>query len=190
MSKTTVDKPNSQAVKLLREQERQYPGQGLLAEVRELCSQYGLPDATQDYLDPEWVKSEVKWRGMFEVWSETMKSPKVPLHEIFTDKRKYYFDKPKMEARMLFQYYVGELNFRTNRRKEAMSKFGGTQCLFGVCCGEDSLAHITECFGYRTRPPPNLREEDLSDYLLELHRERIQRWKAPLINVDVNSLLT
>ena len=108
----------------------------------------------------------------------------------FLVKRKYYFDKPKMEARMLFQYYVGELNFRTNRRREAEKKFGGTQCLVGICGGDDSIEHVSVCFGYRTRSPPNMREEDLSSYLIELNRERIQRWEAPIINVDVNSLLT
>ena len=94
-----------------------------------------------------------------------------------------------MEAKILFYYYVGKVNFRTNRKREAIAKFGGVQCLVGVCCGDDELGHITVCPGYRTKPPPNMREEDLSKYLLAIHRERIQRWEAPLIQVDVSSIL-
>ena len=56
----------------------------------------------------------------------------------------------------------------------------------GICGGDDSIEHVSVCFGYRTRSPPNMREEDLSSYLIELNRERIQRWEAPIINVDVN----
>ena len=103
--------------------------------------------------------------------------------------RKYYFDRPKMEAKMLFYYYVGEINFRTNRKRESIAKFGGVQCLVGTCCGDDNLEHITQCPGYRTKAPFNMREEDLSKYLLEIHRERIQRWEAPLIHTDLSSIL-
>ena len=95
-----------------------------------------------------------------------------------------------MAAKILFYYYVGELNFRTNRRKEAEMKFGGVQCLVGTCCGDDSLAHIVECHGYQTKAPPGMQEEDLSKYLLEIHQERIKRWEAPLIMTDVDSLLS
>ena len=191
LSELMVEKPNSQAVQVMEEQERTTPGQGLIGEVRELCEEYGLPDASREYLDPEWVKKEIGWRGMFEVWTEARDSPKIPLHLEFNKSRKYYFDRPKMEAKMLFYYYVGEINFRTNRRREAEAKFGGVQCLVGTCCGLDNLAHIAyECHGYQTKAPSNMREEDLSQYLMELHRERIRRWNAPLIMTDVTSLIT
>ena len=35
----------------------------------------------------------------------------------------------------------------------------------------------------------NMREEDLSKYLLAIHRVRIQRWETLLIHTDVNSIL-
>ena len=95
----------------------------------------------------------------------------------------------KVQAKMLFFYYVGELNFRTNRPREAIQKFGGVNCLVGVCCGVDSLAHIVECHGYNTKVPSNMREEDLSEYLLNIHRERVRRWSAPLIMTDLSSIV-
>ena len=124
------------------------------------------------------------------IWKEVRASSKIPLHLEAVRDRKYYFNKPKMEAKAMFYYYVGELNFRTNRSRESKIKYGGVQCLVGTCGGEDSLQHITVCHGYRTRPPPNMREEDLCQYLLEIHRERIQRWSAPLMSVDVTSILS
>ena len=182
-------KPNSEVVKILKEEEKEYPGQGLLGEVRELCEKYQVPSVLENAVDPEWVKKEVSWRGMFELWEETRKSPKVPLQLRFTNKRKYYFDKPKFEAKLIFYYYVGELNLRTSRPRDSAIKFGGVQCLAGVCCGEDSIPHIRECFGYDTKAPSNFRDEDLGDFLLKIHRERVRRWSAPLIPADVSSLL-
>ena len=123
------------------------------------------------------------------LWKETRESPKIPLPLNYNNKRKYYFDRPKMEAKMLFSYYIGALNLRTSRPREAERKFGGVHCLVGVCCGVDSIEHISVCFGYDTKAPVNMREEDLSKYLLEIHRERMRRWEAPLIPVDVESVL-
>ena len=107
------------------------------------------------------VKDTITWEGMFEVWSECRASPKIPLHLTYEKKRKFYFGRGKMEAKILFNYYIGELNLRTNRRREAEMKFGGVNCLFGICCGEDSIAHISECPGYNTKPPQNMYEVDL-----------------------------
>ena len=91
---------------------------------------------------------------------------------------------------LLFYYYVGELNLRTNRPRDAERKFGGVQCLAGVCCGSDSIEHIIQCFGYQTKAPSNFREEDLGEFLLKIHQERMRRWEAPLIQTDVSSVLT
>ena len=123
------------------------------------------------------------------MWRETRESPKVPLHLEYNNKRKYYFNKPKMEAKILFSYYVGEINLRTNRPREAEKKFGGVHCLVGSCGGVDSIPHLAECPGYDTKAPLNLREEDLAKFLLEIHRERMRRWNAPLIVTDVGCLL-
>ena len=183
------EKPDSQVVKLLREEERRDPGKGLLGEVRDYCEYYEVPDVTSNVVDPDWVRREISWKGMYEVWRETSESPKVPLQLIFNNKRKYYFDKPKMEAKLLFYYYVGELNLRTSRPRDAERKFGGVQCLVGICGGSDSIEHIIECFGYQTKAPSNFREEDLCDFLLKIHQERMRRWEAPLIQTDVSSVL-
>ena len=95
-----------------------------------------------------------------------------------------------MEAKLLFFYYVGEINLRVNRPREAEKRYGGVQCLVGVCCGEDSIAHIMQCFGYQTKVPQNFREEYLGEYLMNIHQERMKRWEAPLISSDLSSILS
>ena len=184
------NKEDGQTVRLLEEEEKLYPGSGLLAEVRELCERYELPDVTMVPVSPDQVKEVVSWNGMYEVWRECRASPKIPLHLTYNKKRQFYFNKNKMEAKLLFNYYVGELNLRTNRRREAEIKFGGVHCLHGTCCGEDSVPHIMECPGYSTKPPRNMSEMELGQYLLEVHRERVRRWNAPLVYVDLAGILS
>ena len=79
---------------------------------------------------------------------------------------------------------VGELNLKMNRKKEAIAKYGETQCLVGICCGDDDLTHIMCCFGYQTKPPSVWTEDEMGRYLLELHLERLRRWKSPLVDTE------
>ena len=87
----------------------------------------------------------------------------------------------KLEAKLMFAYYTGELNLRVNRRREAEQKFGGVACLVGVCCGDDSLDHIKVCPGYQTKPREGRADLDEGKYLLDLHLERVRRWRSPLV---------
>ena len=182
VSKLFSEKPNSEVVRVLKEQ-YQRDDEGLVAEVKELCVKYELPDVTEELVDDDWIKENVTRVGMEEVWLETFKSRKIPMHWVAEKKRKMYFNKPKMEAKLLFFHAVGELDLKTNKSKLSVSKFGGVQCLYGICYGEDRITHIMSCQGYRTRPPPDVEGDGFGKYLLELHRERSQRWKWPLIHV-------
>ena len=85
-------------------------------------------------------------------------------------------------ARLVLAYRVGELNLLTNRPKESISKYGSTECLVRVCGGEDTLNHISECFGYDAKPRGSS-EQDLASYLRDLNRERTQKYGKPLIFV-------
>ena len=73
-----------------------------------------------------------------------------------------------MEVKILFNYYVGELNLRTNRI-ESERKFGGVNCLYGICCGEDSIPHILTCEGYSTKAPHKMSEVELGQCLINIH---------------------
>ena len=131
------------------------------------------PGVTTVAIGEDQVRETVTWNAMYEVWTECRASSKVPLHLNYEKRRQHYFNRSKMEAKMMFFYYIGELNLRTNRRKEAERKHGGVHCLYGICCGVDSIPHIRECQGYSTKPPSDLNEENFGQYLLEVHRERV-----------------
>ena len=84
------------------------------------------------------------------------------------------------------------MNLRTNRRRESEKKFGGVQCLASTICGNDNpdqISHIQTCPGYRTRMSSDATEDDLGQYLVKLHRERVQRWSSPLLHIDVGGVV-
>ena len=75
---------------------------------------------------------------------------------------------------------VGELNFLTNRPKEAETKYGSTECFTRVCGGQDDLDHVSQCPGYTARlKGPS--EKEQAEYLRELHVERTKKFNKPLI---------
>ena len=82
-------KPNSSVARLLREEERRLPGDGLLGEVKLLCDKYELGwDVTEQYMEPEMIRDKVGFIGMEEVWNEPRASKKIPLHINFSKARK------------------------------------------------------------------------------------------------------
>ena len=53
-------------------------------------------------------------------------------------------------------------------------------CYVKVCGGEDSLDRVSQCFGYKTRPPDHgATDKEIADYLVNLNRERNKKFKAP-----------
>ena len=100
-----------------------------------------------------------------------------------------HFKYSKLIAIALVMYNLGKLNFLKSRRKEAMQKFGTSDCLarHPLCIGEkDSAEHVfglngkQKCLGYQTQwnekeiePEPGL---SFGRYLVSLHFERAARW--------------
>ena len=76
---------------------------------------------------------------------------------------------------------IGELNFLTNRKNENIKKLGSTHCFVGVCGGEDTLDHVSQCFGYKSTLKEDGSERSQVDYLVELNEERLKKYKRPLI---------
>ena len=79
---------------------------------------------------------------------------------------------------------IGEMNFLANKKHEAMKERGSTDCYIGVCGGQDTLDHVSQCFGYSTKAPKEgSSEQEIVDYLVELSKERNKRFNAPLITI-------
>ena len=91
----------------------------------------------------------------------------------------------KLQSKLILAWRTGELNMLTNRKNESIRKLGSTECLTRVCGGEDDLDHVQECFGYEARPSSEGSEQAMADYLYELHKERVRKFKRPLIYIKI-----
>ena len=77
---------------------------------------------------------------------------------------------------------VGELNFRRNRRYEAMKKYGSVECLEPACRENDTLEHANKCFGYQARLKDEAGPYEIIQYLVELDSERMRKFNRSLMN--------
>ena len=103
---------------------------GLLGEVREYCLQYGLPDVTKQYVPAEVIKNQITRKVLDNLWVSHLVAKKPPAMIRRDDLTlRFYSNLPKNKAKLALSLDVGELNFRRNRKYEAMKKYGSISCL-------------------------------------------------------------
>ena len=181
------EKGSGFCLEILREEEKLYPGTGLIAEVQKLCEYYNIEDVTQYHVDKDLVKEKVWKMGRQEVWKETLHNRRIPFNDNHMKITKAYMRMPKYDAKLFFAYRTGELQFKEYRKGEFKKKFGNTWC-FG--CGEepDTLEHVMKCCYYERR----FQEKDFNidgteeqlqfiEYLKKLDRERTVRFGLPIL---------
>ena len=168
---------------ILREEEN-IGHQGLLAEVRQYSAEWKLPDLTSTQVLKKTLDFEAKKHSMNAMWRSLLSSKKVIMRwsPEKTSNRSYFMFN-KFESQLMLALMVGELNFLTNRSKEYLRSLGSTECLVRVCGGEDTLDHVSQCFGYNTRYTGDGSEKSQAEFLVELHKERVKKFKFPLIHV-------
>ena len=168
---------------ILREEEN-IGHQGLLAEVRQYSAEWKLPDLTSTQVLKKTLDYEAKKHCMNVMWRSLLSSKKVIMRwsPEKTSNRSYFMFN-KFESQLMLALMVGELNFLTNRSKEYLRSLGSTECLVRVCGGEDTLDHVSQCFGYTTRYTGDGSEKSQAEFLVELHKERVKKFMFPLIHV-------
>ena len=129
------------------------------------------------------LKDQVKRLATQHTWFPLMKSSKVVMRwDPEKNSNRQYFSFEKLESRLMLALRIGELDFLTNRRRENISKWGSTHCFVQVCGGEDSLEHVSQCFGYEsTFNKKDSSEQAQAEYLVALNRERLKKYRRPLI---------
>ena len=184
------DKAKGFCYEILLREEILYPGTGLLAEARELCEKYGIPDVTRFAVEKDLIKEKIWDFGRIEVWKEALKNKRVPISFSHQKQGRPYMSLPKYDSRLYFAYRIGELQFKENRRGEYKKKFGNTQCFADGCTQPDTLEHALACKGYQTKwnkDPSWIFWEDMNnikifiDYLKRLDRERARFFYLPLL---------
>mgnify|MGYP001162975371 FL=1 len=157
---------------------------GILREVKSYCIEYGIDDVTQYYVNPSVIRERIETRVFNRLWIKCIESKKPPLAARREDGRgRHYAELPINSAKLMLCYEVGDLNFRKNRKNEAMKRYGSIECLVPFCGEDDCFEHVRRCQGYTARldkadPEPM----EIIEYLTKLEDERVKRFKRSLIN--------
>ena len=157
---------------------------GILREVKSYCIEYGIDDVTQYYVNPNVIRERIETRVFNRLWIKCIEAKKPPLAARREDGRgRHYAELPVNSAKLMLCYEVGDLNFRKNRKNEAMKRYGSIECLVPFCGEDDCFEHVRRCQGYTAR----LDKEDpepmeIIEYLTKLEDERVKRFKRSLIN--------
>ena len=182
------DKSDGFCLDIIRKEEELFPGTGLIAEVSQLCEEYGIPDVTIERMDKAVIKEAIWDYGRKEIWREALKNQRVPFNHTHKKQYKLYGSLPKFEAKLYFAYKVGSLRFKAFSKGESMRKYGNTDCWIPGCTGPDTLEHVLSCWGYKTKyKGPGWEWEDLQSikkvtkYLTELDLERLRRFGMSLV---------
>ena len=172
---------------IILEQEKLYPGTGIIAEVRQLCEKYNLEDVTKVHLEKSHIKEKVQNYGRVEVWKETLTNNRIPFNHTHLRSVKTYMRLPRYEAKLYFAYKIGELQFKDYRRGEFKRKFGNTKCFADGCSEPDTLEHVRFCTGYDSRytkteheTDENVRREFI-EYLKRIDAERAKKYYLPVL---------
>ena len=176
------DKGSGQCLEVLMEEEGKAPG--LVKEVKEICVEFGLPDITVHDIGKERMKKLIWKKAREDLWLAVLKERRVPYQDSAEKSKKDYWAFNKRKSSLIFAYKVGNLDFRDDKKGESLRKFGSTACIVPHCPGIDNLAHVRECYGYKTKPGKYAfkgNEEELGDYLDALDAERFGVFRAPLM---------
>ena len=155
----------------------------MLREVKDHCDEYGLPDVSEVYVNPAVIKEKIERRVLDRQWLNDLKCKKPPLSVRRENRgQRFYTALAKNRAKLMLCHEVGELNFRRNRKQEALTKYGSYECLIPFCKEDDSLSHVQVCKGYTSRLKEGAGPYEFIDYLVELEAERNKKFNRSLIN--------
>ena len=170
-------------------EEQLYPGTGLIAEVRKLCGDYRLPDATKENIGKELIRDRIWEIGRVEIWKDTVKNKRVPFNRTHVRFLKQYMALDRYKSRLFFAYRTGELQFKEYRRGEFGKRFGNTKCFMNGCNEPDNLEHVMKCDRY----PDELRfhynnynydpdeQREFIEYLQKLDVYRGRQFDLPVL---------
>ena len=178
------EKGSGQCLEVLNEEVRLDKVKGLIEEVKMICVEFNMPDITIYNIGKENLKKKIWEVARARLWEVVLKDRRVPYHD---DPRKYkksYWQMSKRKALLVFGYQIGNLDFRNNKRRESVRKFGGVNCLIPHCEGIDEIDHVKSCQGYKTKPGKYAfsgNDEELAEYLDNLDNERFSICREPLL---------
>ena len=112
-----------------------------------------------------------------------MKNRRVPYTSHIEKCTKQYWEFARHDSRLMLSYYIGELTFKDNKKREMTKKFGNTKCFAG-CDAPDSLEHVQSCDRYDTKFSDfyiDGTDKQFVKYLAALDIERWRKYQCPLV---------
>ena len=160
------------------------PDKGLIAEVKEICKEWKIPDVSESYVSQKVLKRLIGDNIKRKVLLETLSCRAAPYTTLRVQKGyREYFQYPKERALLGLAYDVGCLNLRAHRKSESLKKWGTFKCHVPACTGDDNLQHVIyECQGYNLKMKDNGIMSEYIDFLYELNKERKSRFMTSMIN--------
>ena len=154
-----------------------------LAMVDELAASYGFNKISLEPVDKKVLKRTVRMAHDSEVWFDCFRSPIIEVRPYFRVRDKSHFGWEKLKSKALLALRTGSLKFKVSWRIYNVKRGIGVNCVNVLCPYEDSFQHAKQCLFYNTVWKESYQdsEELTADYLLKLNRERIARYRLPII---------
>ena len=148
--------------------------------VRVLCNEYGVPDVMEhNHVTDEMISESVREVNDRECWTASM-SGKLTVPRIFLRNNETMYQAwSKSESLAILKYRIGLLKFRAQLRY--LAKDGDTTCRNEECDEEDTYSHATWCAWVKSEKPANNTPREVARFIVDLNRERISRFRAPLL---------
>ena len=154
-----------------------------LAIVDKLAQDYGFEKVSTVRIDKKVLNRQIRLANNQENWFDCYQSSSIPVRHFFRIYDKSHFAWEKLKAKAILAYRCGTLKFKTCWRLYNLKRGKGIDCPNILCGKEDSILHAQKCLFYNTRWDDkfNDSEQEFAEYLLRLNRERISRYRLPII---------
>ena len=146
----------------------------ILEEIRNICKEYKITDITNDYIDNEDIKRQMKTHMMNQLWRESTLSVLSQPVSYTNEKYKPYHYMTRMRGRSVLLWKAGALRFRNVWRKYYEKKKMSFDCPKPLCGHPDTFEHSLVCMfnDIKMRGPVN--DFTIADYLTRLNRDRMK----------------
>ena len=151
-----------------------------VGHVSKLCMVYGIPDvAKSNDVDDNTIADAVREMNNKECWAVSM-TGRLTVPRIFLrNSETCYQTWSWTESVAILKYRVGLLKLRGQLKYLASD--GDTRCRNEGCVEVETTAHIMVCPAVWTQKPQNSTPRELARYLVDLNRERMSRFRSPIL---------
>ena len=155
-------------------------GNTFIGRVRQMCEDYMIPDITcHNHFPEDMISEAVKEMNSRECWRAAMTGRLTAPRPEMKNRETMYMEWPRAESMAILKYRTGLLKFRAQLKYLASN--GDMTCRYEGCDDDDTYLHATKCPWVRAEKPANNTPREMARFLVELNRERMSMFKAPIL---------